>query len=153
MSFALSVKVRTSDMHISIDTFLLLLWNVNQLFLDKEEKKVVKTSFLKCLKDLHLFIKFELSKDQSAPVKDLGHLSRFGMEAAQQNADPAESIILNKGEEKPKSSSAASFGRRQGGEGLGGESIGDEGSIIKTSRGGKYIKINLFTLVSWIFLL
>ena len=95
--------------------------------LDKEEKKVVKTSFLKCLKDLHLFIKHELSKDQTAVSKDLGNLSRFGMEAAQQSVDPVESIILNKGEERPIS--GISFGRAKSGEGLGGGSLGDEGAL------------------------
>jgi len=43
---------------------------------DKEEKKIVKNCFLKCLKDLHLFMKAELSKDQSNNL----NLSRSGLD-------------------------------------------------------------------------
>lgn len=66
----------------------------------------MKNSFLKCLKDLHLFIKAELSKDQS---KDISNLSKFGADA--HNASIEKSLETEKPEEKSKPQTGMSFGK------------------------------------------
>jgi len=46
---------------------------------DKEEKKIIKNCFIRCLRDLHSFIRTEVTKDQ--PKEAPTSLSRFGREA------------------------------------------------------------------------
>ena len=45
---------------------------------DKEEKKTIKNCFIRCLRDLHSYIRTEITKDQP---KEYSSLSRFGKEA------------------------------------------------------------------------